>query len=187
MGDLIYSAIVSLDGYVEDRSGNFDWAEPDEDVHAFVNDLERSVGTYLYGRRMYETMVYWESPPNLPAQPSYVREYAEIWQGAEKIVYSSSLQAVSSARTRIERAFDVEAVRELKARERDNVSVGGAGLAAEAIAAGLVDEVHLFVVPVLVGGGKRAFPDHGVRVTLELLDERVFGNGTTYLRYRTRN
>jgi dihydrofolate reductase len=187
MGDLIYSAIVSLDGYVEDRSGNFDWAEPDEDVHAFVNDLERSVGTYLYGRRMYETMVYWESPPNLPAQPSYVREYAEIWQGAEKIVYSSSLQAVRSARTRIEHAFDVEAVRELKAGERDNVSVGGAGLAAEAIAAGLVDEVHLFVVPALVGGGKRAFPDNGVRVKLELLDERVFGNGTTYLRYRTRN
>jgi dihydrofolate reductase len=187
MGDLIYSAIVSLDGYVEDRSGNFDWAEPDEDVHAFVNDLERSVGTYLYGRRMYETMAYWENPPNLPAQPSYVREYAEIWQGAEKIVYSSSLQAVRSARTHIERAFDADAVRELKAGERDNVSVGGAGLAAEAIAAGLVDEVHLFVVPVLVGGGKRAFPDNGVRVKLELLDERVFGTGTTYLRYRTRN
>jgi dihydrofolate reductase len=182
---LIYSVIASLDGYVEDEAGKFDWAAPDEDVHAFVNALERRVGTYLYGRRMYETMVLWEHPPDLAAQPPFVQEYAEIWQAAEKIVYSKTLSAASSARTRIDREFDPEAVRELKATARGDLTVGGAELAAEAIAAGLVDELQLFLVPVVVGGGKRALPAGGGRMSLELLDERRFPNGTVYLRYRT--
>jgi dihydrofolate reductase len=154
-------------------------------VHAFVNELERPVGTYLYGRRMYETMVAWESPPDLAAQPPFVQDYAEIWQRADKLVYSKSLPAASSARTRIERDFDPEAVSALKAAAPRDLSVGGAELAAQAIDAGLVDEYRLFLVPVVVGGGKRAVP-HGVRVNLELLDERRFDNGTVYLHYRTR-
>ena len=184
MGKLIYSAIASLDGYIEDADGRFDWAAPDEEVHAFVNELERPVGTYLYGRRMYETMVFWESPPNLAEQPPVVRDFAQIWQAADKIVYSQTLQSVSSARTRIERAFNREAIRELKASAGRDISVGGAALAGQAIEAGLVDEYHLFLVPVVVGDGKRSLPD--TRVRLELLDERRFRNGTVYLRYRTR-
>jgi dihydrofolate reductase len=182
VASLIYSAIASLDGYVEDEDGNFHWAAPDEEVHAFVNELERPVGTYLYGRRMYETMIFWESPPDLTAEPPVMREYAEIWRGADKIVYSRTLTAVASARTTIEREFEPEAVRQLKASAARDVSVGGAELAAEAIAAGLVDEYQLFLVPVVVGAGKRALPE--TRVNLELLDERTFGNGTVYLRYR---
>jgi dihydrofolate reductase len=183
VGKLIYSAIASLDGYVEDADGRFDWAAPDDDVHAFINDLERPVGTYLLGRRMYETMVCWESPPDLAEQSAATQDYAEIWQAADKIVYSRTLPSVSSAKTRIEREFDPEAVRQLKATAAHDLTVGGAELAARAIEAGLVDEYQLFVVPVVVGGGKRALPDD-VRVTLELLDERGFGNGTVYLRYR---
>jgi dihydrofolate reductase len=179
-------AIASLDGYIEDAEGKFDWAAPDEEVHAFVNDLERGVGTYLYGRRLYETMVSWESPPDLAAQPAFVQDFAEIWQSADKIVYSKTLETVASARTRIEREFDPEAVRGLKATAERDLTVGGAELAAEAIEAGLVDEHHLFLVPVVVGGGKRALPDTGVRVNLELLHERRFRNGTVYLHYRTR-
>jgi dihydrofolate reductase len=175
MGQLIYSAIASLDVYIEDEHGKFDWAAPDDEVHAFINELERSVGTYLYGRRMYETMVAWESVDSHP--------YAEIWRAAEKIVYSRTLESVASARTRIEREFDPDAVRRLK--EEGDISIGGAGLAAEAIRAGLVDEYQLFLVPVLVGGGKRALPD-GVRLELELLDERGFDSGIVYLRYRQR-
>ena len=186
MAKLIYSAITSLDGYVEDAEGKFDWAEPDEEVHAFVNDLERRVGTYLYGRRMYETMVFWESPPELTAQPPFEQEFAGIWQKADKIVYSKTLQTVSSAKTRIEREFDPEAIRQLKATAGADLSVGGAALAAQAIEAGLVDEYQLFLVPVLVGGGKRSLHANGVRVNLELLDERRFRNGTVYLHYRTR-
>lgn len=185
MADLTYSAIMSLDGYVEDERGKFDWAAPDEEVHTFVNSLERPVGTYLYGRRMYETMVAWENLPNPSAQPAFMREYAEIWQQAEKIVYSRSLRTVSSANTRIEQEFDVAAVRHLKATAEGSLSIGGAELAAHAIAAALVDEYHLFVVPVLVGGGKRALPAEGVRKDLELLAERRFGNGTIYLNYRS--
>jgi len=184
MAKLIYSMLASLDGYVEDLSGNFDWAAPDAEVHAFVNELERSVGTYLYGRRMYETMRFWEDPPELESAPAHIQEYAAIWQAADKVVYSRTLQEVSSARTRIEREFDADAVRRLKAEAAGDVSVGGPGLAGEAIAAGLVDEYHLFFVPVLVGGGKRALPDD-VRADLELVDEQRFGNGTVYLRYRT--
>jgi dihydrofolate reductase len=183
---LIYAAITSLDGYVEDEDGNFDWATPDEEVHAFVNDLERPVGTYLYGRRMYETMVFWESPPDPSEQPPFVQDFAEIWQRADKVVYSRTLPATASARTRIERDFDPEAVRQLKATAARDLTVGGPALAAQAIEAGLVDEYHLFLVPVVVGGGKRSLPDDGVRVSLELLDERRFRNGTVYLRYRFR-
>src|SRR5215470_14573040 len=183
MAQLVYSVLASLDGYVEDPSGGFDWAAPDAEVHAFVNELERPVGTHLYGRRMYETMRYWEDPPDLAGQPPHIREYAAIWQGADKVVYSRTLQSASSARTRIEPEFDADAVRRLKDEGPGEVSIGGPELAAQAIAAGLVDEYHLFLVPVLVGGGKRALPD-GVRADLELVGERGFANGTVYLRYR---
>jgi dihydrofolate reductase len=185
MGKLIYSVISSLDGYFEDKGGNFDWAAPDDEVHAFVNDLERPVGTYLFGRRMYETMVFWEHPPELAGRPRVVQDFASIWEAAEKVVYSTTLQGVASVRTRLERSFDPEAVRQLKAVADRDLTVGGAELAARAIEAGLVDEYHLFVVPVVVGGGKRSLPDD-VRLDLELLDERRFGNGTVYLRDRPR-
>jgi dihydrofolate reductase len=185
MAKLIYYAISSLDGYIEDAGGRFDWAAPDEEVHAFVNDLARPVGTYLLGRRMYETLVYWERPPDLAAQPRVVQDFAEIWQRAEKIVYSKTLTTTSSARMRIEREFDPEAVRQLKETAGSDLTVGGPELAAQAIEAGLVDELHLFLVPVVVGRGKRALPDRNVLVELELLEERRFRNGTVYLRYRT--
>jgi dihydrofolate reductase len=184
MAKLIYSAITSLDGYVADENGKFDWAAPDEDVHAFVNDLERPVGTYLYGRRMYEVMAYWETAPTAADQPAVERDFAQIWQAADKIVYSKTLQTVSSAQTRIERGFDPEAVRQLKASAERDLTVGGPELAAQAIEAGLVDEIHLFLTPIMVGGGTRALPD-GVRLKLELLDERRFGNGVVHLHYRT--
>lgn len=184
MGKLLYLAITSLDGYIEDESGRFDWAEPDEEAHTFVNDLERSVGTHLYGRRLYDTMVYWETAHTVADLAPYALEYAEIWQAAEKVVYSRTLEAASSARTRIERDFDPDAIRELKAAGESDLSVGGAELAAQALRAGLVDEIQLLVAPAVVGGGKRALPD-SVHVKLELLDERCFGNGMVFLRYRT--
>ena len=175
MGKLIYSAIGSLDGYVEDATGRFDWAAPDEEVHAFVNELERPVGTYLYGRRMYETMIFWETA-DADAEPSPVtRDYAEIWRAAEKVVYSRTLQAPSSARTRIERDFQPGAVRELKERSELDLSIGGAELAGQALAAGLVDECHLFLGPVIVGGGKRALAD---RVRLNLSCSTSVGSAT---------
>ena len=185
MAKLIYSAITSLDGYVADENGNFDWAAPDGEVHSFVNELERPIGTYLYGRRMYEVMRYWETADSLVDQPSAGRDFAEIWQAADKIVYSKTLEQAASARTRIEREFDAEAVRRMKASAERDLSVGGPELAAQAIRAGLVDELHLFVTPIVVGGGNPWLPD-GVRVKLELLDERRFGTGVVYLRYRTR-
>jgi dihydrofolate reductase len=178
-------AITSLDGYIEDEDGTFDWAAPDEEVHAFLNDLARPVGTYLYGRRMYETMVFWERPPDLAAQPPSVQGFAAIWQAADKVVYSKSLRTTSSAKTRIEREFEPEAVRQLKATATRDLTVGGPELAARAIEARLVDEYHLFLVPVVVGGGKRSLPDSGVRMELELLGERRFRAGTVYLHYRT--
>ena len=184
MAKLIYATIASLDGYVADAEGNFDWAEPDEDFHRFVNELERPVGTYLYGRRMYETMVFWESAHTIAGQPSFSREFAEIWQATDKIVYSTTLAEVSSARTRIERDFDPAAVGHLKSTANRDMTVGGPHLAAEAIKAGLVDEYHVFVTPVVVGGGIRALPD-GVRVDLDLIGERRFKNGTVHLHYRT--
>jgi dihydrofolate reductase len=186
MARLIYSAITSLDGYVADEDGEFDWAAPDEEVHSFVNDLERPVGTYLYGRRMYEVMVYWEAADTVADQPPAIQDFAEIWQAADKIVYSKTLEEVSSARTRIERDFNIEAIRQLKASAERDLTVGGPDLAAQAIKAGLVDEYQLFLSPIMVGGGKQALPDD-VRVELELLEERRFGNGTVYLRYRTRS
>ena len=183
MAHLIYSAIPSVDGYVADERGNFDWAAPDDEVHRFVNAEERPIGTYLYGRRMYETMVFWETALDEPDQPASVREYAEIWQSADKVVYSSTMQAVTSARTRIERRFDPETVRALKASTARDISIGGPHLAAEAIRAGLVDEYRQLVVPVIVGGGNRWLPD-GVRVELELVDERRFNSGVVSIRYR---
>jgi dihydrofolate reductase len=185
MAKLIYSAITSLDGYIEDEDGNFDWAAPDEEVFAFVNDLERPIGTSLYGRRMYETMVYWETFPTTADQPPVERDCAEIWQAADKIVYSTTLESVSSARTRIERDFDPEVVRQMKTQAGRDLSMGGSGLAAQAFQAGLVDELHLLVSPIVVGGGKPALPKH-VRLSLELVDERRFGNGVVHLHYRTR-
>jgi dihydrofolate reductase len=184
MAKLIYSAITSLDGYVADEGGNFDWAAPDEEVHKVVNDLERPVSTYLYGRRMYEVMVSWETA-HTADQPPLVQDFAQIWQAADKIVYSKTLETVSSARTRIERDFDPDAVREMKASAGRDITVGGPDLAAQAIKAGLVDEYHLFLAPIVVGGGKHSLPNN-VRLKLELLDERRFGNGVVHLYYGTR-
>jgi dihydrofolate reductase len=183
MAKLIYSAIASLDGYVEDEQGNFGWATPDAEVHAFVNDLERPIGVYLYGRRMYETMVFWETAGAGSDQPSVTRDFAEIWRAADKIVYSRTLETASSARTRIERDLDADAIRRLKEISGSDISIGGAELAGQAIAAGLVDELHLLLAPIVVGGGKRALPDH-VRAQLELIDERRFRSGFVHLHYR---
>jgi dihydrofolate reductase len=183
MAKLIYSVIASLDGYVEDEQGRFEWAAPDEEVHAFVNDRERPIGTYLYGRRMYETMVFWETVSTGADQSTVMRDYAEIWRAAEKIVYSRTLQTVSSSRTRIERAFDTDAIRQLKEASGPDITIGGAELAGQAIAEGLVDECQLLLGPILVGGGKRALPAN-VRAQLELLDERRFRSGVVYLHYR---
>ena len=183
MGKLIYSAITSLDGYVADADGGFEWAAPDDEVHAFVNELQRSVGTQLLGRRMYDVLAVWETIDTGPDQAPVIRDFAEIWRAADKVVYSRTLRAVSTARTRLERDFDPEAVRALKRDADRDLTVGGPGLAAEALRAGLVDEVHLFLSPVVVGGGTRALPD-GVRLDLELLDERRFGNGVVHLAYR---
>lgn len=185
MADLIYAAITSLDGYVADEDGNFDWAVPDEEVHTFINDLERPVGTYLYGRRMYEVMIGWETDHTLAEQSPVMRDFAQIWQAADKIVYSKTLETASTARTRIERDFDPEAVRRMKAAAGRDLTVAGPDLAAHAFRAGLVDECHLFVTPIVVGGGKQALPSN-VRLKLELLNERRFGNGMVYLRYRAR-
>ena len=184
MAKLIYSAIMSLDGYIADEQGNFDWAAPDEEVHRFVNDLQRPVGTYLYGRRMYEVMSAWETM-GTPDQPPVMLDFARIWQAADKLVYSRTLGTVSSARTRIERQFDPEAVRQLKAATGPDITVGGPHLAAQAIQAGLVDEYHLFLTPTVVGAGNQALPDH-VRLDLDLQDERRFTSGVVFLRYRQR-
>jgi dihydrofolate reductase len=181
---LIYSAIASLDGYVADKDGKFDWAAPDEEVHTFVNDLERPIGTHLYGRRMYEVMAAWENMDTGP-EPAVVQDYAEIWQAADKVVYSKTLETVSSARTRIERDFDPNAVRMMKASAERDLSLGGPDLAAQAIEAGLVDEYHVFLVPYVAGGGTRFLPDT-LRLELELMDERRFGSGVVHLHYRTR-
>jgi dihydrofolate reductase len=194
MAKLIYAAITSLDGYIEDEGGKFDWAVPDPEVHAFVNDLERAIGTYLYGRRMYETMAVWQAvgltklddaSPAEAAPPPEELDFAEVWRSADKIVYSRTLDAVSTPRTRLEREFDPEAVRRLKDATDRDLSVSGPGLAQHAFAAGLVDEVYLFVFPVVVGGGKPGLP-RGVRFDLTLLDERRFGNGVVHMRYETR-
>jgi dihydrofolate reductase len=179
---LIYSMITSLDGYVADEDGDFSWAAPGEEIHAFVNELERPVGTYLYGRRMYQTMAVWESM-DTAGHSAAVRDYAGIWRAADKVVYSRTLEAAPTARTRLERVFEPEAVRRLKASAARDISVGGPGLAAQAIDAGLVDEYRLLVTPVLIGGGTRALPD-GVRLGLELAGERRLEGGVLYLAYR---
>jgi dihydrofolate reductase len=185
MAKLIYSAIASLDGYVADADGGFDWAAPDAEVHAFVNDLERPIGTYLYGRRMYEVMRYWETAPTDAAQPPATRDFAALWQAADKVVYSRTLDEPVTVRTRIERAFDPEAVRRMTADAGRDISIGGSELAAQAIAAGLVDELHLLLSPVVVGAGTAALPP-GVRWSLELLDERRFASGVVHLHYAAR-
>ncbi len=181
MADLIYSMLASLDGYIADESGSFDWAAPDDEVHAFVNDLERGVGTYLYGRRMYEVMAYWETADTEGSDA--LADYARIWQSADKVVYSRTLEAPRSARTRIEQTFDPDVVRALKDDATADLSIGGPDLAAQAFAAGLVDHFHLFLAPVIVGGGNRALPQ-GERLALELLDEERFRGGTVHLHYR---
>jgi dihydrofolate reductase len=184
MGILICTGITSLDGYVADAAGNFDWSEPSDEVHTFVNDLERSVSTYLYGRRLYEVMLAWESMhQGDDDQPAVMRDYTAIWQAADKIVYSSTLSGPSSKRTRVERTFDPEAVRTLKATTTGTLSVGGPTLAAHAFAAGLVDEVQMFASPIVVGGGTRFLPD-GLNLSLQLKDEYAFRNGVVYLGYR---
>jgi dihydrofolate reductase len=180
MAKLIYSAIASLDGYVADENGNFEWAAPDEEVHAFVNDLERPVGTHLYGRRMYEVMAAWET---LDDPEPVMQDFAEIWRSADKIVYSRTLDAVATTKTRLERDFDPDTVRQLKARASSDLAIGGPELAGRALAAGLVDECHLLLTPIVVGGGNPAFPA-GLRVQLELLEQRRFASGVAYLRYR---
>jgi dihydrofolate reductase len=184
MAKLIYLFNVSLDGYIADEDGKFDWGAPDEEYYSFINDLLRPVGTYLYGRRLYELMQVWETDPAAAAQSPGTREFAEIWQAADKVVYSRTLEAAAATRTRIERGFDPQAVRQLKAAAERDLTVGGPTLGAHAITAGLVDEYQLFVWPVVVGGGKRFLPNKA-RFQLELLDERRFGNGVVYLRYRT--
>jgi dihydrofolate reductase len=186
MAKLIYSMLTSLDGYVEDASGGFGWAAPDEEVHTHINQLYSSVGTYLCGRRMYETMIYWETAHTIPDQPRFVLDWARLWQGADKIVYSRTLAETRSARTRIEREFHPGGVRRLKAEAEQDLAVSGPGLASEALRSGLVDEFHLIIMPVVVGAGKPFFPK-GVRVELELVSERGFGSGAVFLRYAIRS
>jgi dihydrofolate reductase len=185
VGKLIYAAITSLDGFIEDAEGGFGWAEPDAEVHAFFNELERGTGTCLYGKRMYETMAVWQSVGDEPDLPAAAKDYAEVWRGLDKVVYSTTLDAVWTPRTTLERDFDPEAVRRLKEDTGRDLSVSGPGLAQHAFRAGLVDEVHLVVVPVLVGGGKPGLP-RDVRLDLELVDQRRFANGFVHLHHRTR-
>jgi dihydrofolate reductase len=182
MAKLVYAAIASLDGYVADENGNFDWAAPDEELHAYVNELERPIGTYLYGRRMYDVMRYWETA-SMADEPLVMRDFKAIWQAADKIVYSKTLEAVSTSKTRLERDFDPDAVQQLKASAEHDLSIGGPELAGHALRAELVDEIHLFLHPVLVGGGNRALPND-VRANLELLDEHGFASGVVHLHYR---
>jgi dihydrofolate reductase len=185
MASLIYATIASLDGYIADANGNFDWAAPDEEVHAFVNELARPVGTYLLGRRMYEVLAYWDDPPGLDEEPAVVQDFTEIWRAADKVVFSTTLEEPRTARTRIERTVDPEAVRQLRAESDRDLAVGGPDLAAQAMRAGLVDDYQLFLTPIVVGAGKRALP-HDAVIALELVDERRFRSGTVFLRYRAR-
>ena len=186
MGQLVYSAITSLDGYIEDREGSFTWGMPDDDVHSFINNLERSIGTYLYGRKIYEVMKSWEPLFGQPDQTRVARDYAAIWHMAQKVVFSRTLEKADTARTRMERSFDPEAIRAMKAHAEEDLSIGGAELAAAAFDAGLVDQIHRFLSPIVTGGGKAAMPN--VPATrLELLDQHVFGNGVVHLHYRVQN
>lgn len=182
MGRLVYTAICSLDGLVADEQGDFGWSAPDEEVHRFVNDLERSTGTYLLGRRTYEVLTFWDTAPGADTEPGAMGDFADVWRAADKVVYSRSLEDVAAPRTRIERSFEPAAVRAMKDGAAADLGIGGPSLAAHAFAAGLVDDVHLFLSPILVGGGLRALPD-GVRSDLELASQRVFGNGVVHLHY----
>lgn len=184
MAKLIYAGIVSLDGYFADANDKFDWAMPSEEIHTFINDLERKIGTHLYGRRLYEIMTAWETMHTLAGQPPIVLDYSAIWRSADKIVFSKSLKAVSSSRTTIQTEFDAEVVRNLKNKSERDLSIGGPDLAAQAIKAGLVDEYRLFITPVLVGGGKQFFPEN-VHLNLKLVEELRFGNGVVHLHYKT--
>jgi len=186
LAKLIYDAFTSLDGYVADETGSFDWAGLDEEVHAFINSRERQIGTYLFGRKMYETMAVWEKPDFLRHLTAAALEYTPIWQAAEKIVYSTTLQTVSAAKTRLERRFEPGVVRELKASATRDIAIGGPTLAAHAIRAGLVDEYDLLIAPVVAGGGNPYWPDH-VSLRLELIDERRFDNGVVHVRYRSKS
>jgi dihydrofolate reductase len=183
MAKLIYSSVASLDGYVADENGNFDWAAPDDELHAFVNDLERPVGTYLYGRRMYEVMRFWENPDLLSDKSDVMSDFATIWQAADKVVYSRTLGTATTTKTRLERDFDLDAIRKLKASVERDITIGGPELAGQAIKAGLVDELQLFFAPILVGGGTRSLPDDAL-LKLALLDEHRFSSGAIYLHYR---
>jgi dihydrofolate reductase len=183
MSKLIYITNVSLDGYIEDAHGDFNWTEPNDEVFAFITDLVRSAGTYLYGRRLYESMAVWETDPALGAQSELMGDFANVWQAANKVVYSTTLHALSTAKTQLERSFDPDAVRDLKAAAANDLTVGGANLAAHAFRAGLVDECQLLIYPVFLGAGKSSLP-HDMRADLELLDERSFSNGIVYVRYR---
>jgi dihydrofolate reductase len=184
MGKLIYITNVSLDGYIEDTQGSFDWTPPSDEVLAFITDLVRPAGTQLYGRRMYETMAVWETDPSLAAQSDLMADWARVWQAADKVVYSTTLEAVWTANTRLERSFDPDSVRAMKSAAPGDLTIGGPTVTAHAFHAGLVDECHLLVYPLLVGAGKASFPSDG-RIPLELLEERRFSNGVVYLRYRT--
>lgn len=185
MARLIYTTNISLDGYIEDMDGKFDWTDPSDEVFQFITDLIRADGTHLYGRRTYEFMLVWETDPSLAAQSPLMRDFAQVWQAADKIVYSRTLEAASTRKTKIERNFDPEAIRRLKESVEQDIHIGGAELAAEAFRAGLIDECHLFVKPIILGGGKAGLP-HNVRLELALLDERRFDNGEVYLRYGIR-
>lgn len=185
MAELIYFSPVSLDGYIADEPSKFGWSLPDEEVFAFINDLMRPIGTYLYGRGMYQTMAVWETPAAIPNPLPGMPEFARIWQAAEKIVYSRTLDAVSTPRTRLEREFDPQAIRDLKARSARDITIGGPTLARQAIRDGLVDEYRLLVVPAMIGGGRQVLGG-GPFTQVDLLDERRFAGGTVYLRYRMR-
>jgi dihydrofolate reductase len=185
MAHLIYSAISSLDGYIEDEQGGFDWAAPDEETHQYINNLERAVGTYLLGRRTYETMLPWDNDPNLAAESPIMRDFAEIWQTAEKIVYSKTLNAVSTPKARLERTFDPQTIRQLKEVAVQDLLIGGPNLAAQAFRSGLIDECHLYIVPILVGGGKPSLPAH-LHLELDLLEQRRFASGIVFLRYQVK-
>jgi dihydrofolate reductase len=186
MAKLIYIANVSLDGYTEDAHGDFEWTAPNDEVFAFITDLLRPVGTHLYGRRMYETMAVWESDATLAAQSVLMADFANVWQGADKVVYSTTLTAVSTANTQLEHHFDPDAVHATRTSAASDLTIGGPTLTALAFDAGLVDECHLFIHPVLVGGGKPVFQSKA-RIPLELVERHPFGNGVVYLRYRTQN
>lgn len=185
MAHLIYTANSSLDGYIEDVNGKFDWTAPDEEYFRFISNLVREAGTYLYGRRMYETMMVWETDPNLAAESPLRRDFAEIWQAANKIVYSRTLERVSTRKTQLERSFEPEAIRQFKEVVEQDILIGGAELAAHAFRSGLIDECHLFLLPIIVGGGKPCIPNN-IRLDLDLLEERRFGSGVVFFRYRTR-